>query len=330
MKIVVDAMGGDNAPLEIVKGAAMASREYDARLVLVGDENRIREILAETDADMTRIEVMNAGSVVSMEDDPTDVVRSKKDSSMAVGLRLVRDEADAFVSAGNSGALHIGGSLYVRPLKGIKRAALATLLPFEKPVLLLDSGANVNIEPDYLVSWGLMGSIYMKNVMGVDDPRVGLLNNGTEEHKGTETQITAYRLLSEDKRIRFAGNIEAKAVMSAPCDVLVTDGFTGNVFLKTVEGLSKHFLKLLKSVYMDSVGTKVGYLFVKNKLSGLKSSFDTSEYGGAPLLGIQKPVIKAHGSSDAVAIKNAIRQAVRFCDTKVIEKIQNGLSEVMQ
>ena len=330
MKIIIDAMGGDNAPVEIVKGAALASREFDAELVLVGHEDRIKSILSECAPDMTKISVVNAETVVTMDDEPTAVVRNKKDSSMAVGLKMLRDDGDAFVSAGNTGALHVGGSLYVRAVRGVERAAIATVLPFTKPVLFLDSGANVVALPTYYQVWALMGSIYMKNVMGVNDVKVGLLNNGTEEHKGTPTVQEAYKLLKEDNRINFVGNIEAKAVMSSPCDVLVTDGFTGNVMIKTIEGMSKFFLGQLKNVFLSNAVSKLSYLAVKKPLYRMKSSFDSNDYGGAPLLGLNKPVIKAHGSSDAEEIKNAIRQAIKFAETDVTEIIRASLNSEKQ
>ena len=327
MKIIIDAMGGDNAPVEIVKGAALASLEYDCDIVLVGDESVISSILDKCECKRERITTKAADSVVTMEDEPTSVVRAKRDSSMAVGMKMLKEDGDAFVSAGNTGALHVAGSLLVRPVNGIKRAAIATVLPFNPPVLLMDSGANVTIEPEYLPTWGLVGSIYMKNVMGVENPRVGLLNNGTEEHKGTDVEVAAFHLLSEDKNINFVGNIEGKAAMASTCDVLLTDGFTGNVFLKTVEGISKYMLKMLKGVFTSSAKTKIGYLLVKDQLGGMKKSFDASEYGGAPLLGLQKPVIKAHGSSDALAIKNAVRQAIKFAETGVIKQVEEALGE---
>lgn len=324
MKIIIDAMSGDNAPDEIVKGAALASLEYDAELILVGDESRIRDILSATDADMSKISVVHADSVITMEDEPTSVVRSKKDSSMAVGLRLCRDDGDAFVSAGNTGALHVGGSLIIRAVKGVERAAIATVLPFERPLLLLDCGANVNVTPDYYVTWAVLGQLYMKNVFGIDAPKVGLLNNGAEEHKGTETEITAYKMMSEDSRIDFIGNVEGKEVAASKCDVLITDGFTGNVLLKTIEGMSKFMFSQLKSVFKSNFATKLSFLTVKKGLYAMKNSFDASQYGGAPFLGLNKPVIKAHGSSNAIEIKNAVKQAVKFTETGTIKQIEDA------
>lgn len=327
MKIIIDAMGGDRAPDEIVKGAALASREYDVSLVLVGDEKRINALLAETEADLSKISVVHADSVITMEDDPVSVVRSKKDSSMSVGLKLLKEDGDAFVSAGNTGALQVGGSLLVRTLDGVDRAAIATILPFQKPILFMDSGANVTVQPSYYRSWAVMGSVYMKNVMGVDSPTVGMLNNGTEEHKGTPVEQEAYKLLSDDRNIIFIGNVEGKGLVSSPCDVLVTDGFTGNIVIKTIEGMSKFFMKKLKDVFLSGLLTKIAYLIVKKPIYSLKSAFDASEYGGAPLLGLKKPVFKAHGSSDALAIKNAVRQAIKFVETDVNGKISASLAE---
>ena len=326
MKIIIDAMGGDNAPSEIVKGAALASNNTPADLVLVGNKQQIEKYLKDSSANMKKIEIVHTECEITMEDDPMCVVRSKKDSSMTTGLRLLKDGGDAFVSAGNTGALHVGSSLLIRTIKGVQRAGIATVIPFERPMLLLDSGANVNVTSDYLVQWGIMGSIYMKNVMGVEAPEVGLLNNGTEEHKGTQLQIDAYKKLAEHEAIRFAGNIEGKELPICPCDVIVTDGFTGNITLKLTEGLSKYFFGLLKNMYMKNAVTKVSFLAVKDQLKDIKHQFDASEYGGAPLLGLQKPVIKAHGSSDAKAISNAVRQAESFVKTGVIGQIAEQMS----
>lgn len=326
MKIIIDAMSGDNAPEAIVKGAALASREFDAELVLVGDESVIRQILSANDTDMSKIRIAPSASCITMEDEPTSVVRAKKDSSMAVALKMLREDGDACVSAGNTGALHVGGSLLVRAVKGVERAAIATILPFTKPMLLMDCGANVNVTPDYYVNWAIMGQIYMKNVMGLENPTVGLLNNGTEEHKGRTTEIEAFKKMTADGRINFIGNVEGKELMASPCDVIITDGFTGNVTLKTVEGLSKFLLKQLKGVFTASFMTKMSYLMIKGRIAQMKDSFDSSAYGGAPLLGLSKPVIKAHGSSDDIAIKNAIGQAISFAETGVVDQIREVLT----
>ncbi len=327
MNIIIDAMGGDNAPAEIVKGAAEASLRTNAKLTLVGQKSVIEQHLKGTVANTRNIEIVHADGVITMEDDPTAVVRAKKDSSMSVGLRLLKDGGDAFLSAGNTGALHVGSSLIVRPVKGVQRSAIATILPFRRPMLMLDSGANVNVTSDYLVQWAIMGSIYMKNLFGIKTPDVGLLNNGAEEHKGTQTQIDAYALLRDLDAVHFIGNVEGKQLPYSPCDVLVTDGFTGNVTLKTVEGMSGFFFGMLKELYTKNAATKLSFLAMKDHLRGLKREFDADEYGGAPLLGLQKPVIKAHGSSDARAFRNAVKQAENFVRTGVIDEISTAMTE---
>ena len=327
MDIIIDAMGGDNAPKEIVEGAVLASQKYKSKLILVGNQPVIEKHLRECGADTRALEIVHTEGVITMEDDPLSVVRAKKESSMGVGLRMLKESGDAFVSAGNTGALHAGSSLIIRPIKGVQRSGIATILPFERPVLMMDCGANVNVTADYLVQWALMGSIYMKNVHGVETPEVGLLNNGTEEHKGTQIQIDAYQKLKASEFIKFAGNIEGKEVPNAPCDVLVTDGFTGNVTLKLVEGMAKFLFGTLKDMFTQNMMTKMSYLMMKDQLRQLKHQFDAAEYGGAPLLGLQKPVIKAHGSSDAKAICNAVRQAEAFVKTGVIEQITAVMQE---
>jgi len=327
MKIIIDAMGGDNAPEEIVSGVALASMNTNSDLVLVGNKEKIEKCLFSTEYNKDRIEIVHTDVEITMEDDPLTVVRAKKNSSMSIGLHLLKEDGDAFVSAGNTGALHAGSSLIIRPIKGIQRSGIATILPFPRPILMMDCGANVNVTADYLQQWAIVGSVYMKNVLGVESPEVGLLNNGTEDHKGTQIQIDAFQKLKEMQTIRFAGNVEAKMLPFSPCDVLVTDGFTGNVTLKLIEGMAKFFFGTLKEMYTKNVMTKMSYIVMKEQLRGIKNSFDASEYGGAPLLGLQKPVIKAHGSSDARAINNAIRQAETFVKNHVISDITDQIVE---
>ncbi len=327
MEIIIDAMGGDNAPSEIVKGAAEAAKEGRTKLVLVGNKLRIEQCLHQCGADTRLFEIVHTDQVITMEDDPMSVVRGKKQSSLSEGLRLLKEGGDAFVSAGNTGALHAGSSLIVRTVKGVQRSAIATVLPFSRPILLMDSGANINVTAEYFVQWAIMGSLYMKNVLGVEAPEVGLLNNGTEDHKGTQIQIDAYRKLTEEPGLRFAGNVEGKELPFGPCDVLVTDGFTGNVTLKLIEGMSKFMFGLLKDMYTKNAVTKLSFLATKNELKQIKREFDASEYGGAPLLGLQKPVIKAHGSSDARALRNAIRQAEIFVSTGMTAQIAERMAE---
>ena len=329
MNIILDAMSGDKAPAEIIKGAVMAKSRLNVDLTLVGQKEVILHFARENHLSLDGIRIEHAEGVITMEDDPISVVRAKRNSSMAMGLRLLKEEGDAFVSAGNTGALHAGSSLIIRPIKGIHRPAIATVLPLSRPMLLLDSGANTNVTPEYLVQWAVMGSIYMKNIFGIKQPTVGLLNNGAEEHKGTPVVAQTYKLLKESDDILFVGNVEGNQIMSSVCDVLVTDGFTGNITLKMLEGMGKFFMGTLKGMYNKNLLTQLSAAAVKDQLRGLKKQFDASEHGGAPLLGLSKPVIKAHGSSDAQAICNAVRQAVSFVKTGVIGEIAEYVENEM-
>ncbi len=321
MRIIIDAMSGDNAPYEIVKGALEASNIYDAEIVLSGNKEIIENVAHELGYSLDGIGIIDTDVVITMEDDPNCVVRSKKNSSMSLGLYELKNNADAFVTAGNTGAMFVGASLIVRAAKGIRRPCLATILPFPEPVLLLDCGANVNVLPEYLETWACMGSLYMKKIMKIDSPRVGLLNNGAEEHKGTPTMVETYQKLKASNEINFIGNIEARDIPFGACDVLVTDGFTGNIVLKYTEGFGKFFMKTLKKMYSKNTRSKMSFLAMKDQIMDLRRQFDAGEYGGAPLLGLTKPVIKAHGSSDAKDIKNAIRVAIAFAETGVVEEI---------
>lgn len=323
MKIILDAMGGDNAPAEILKGAAAATAAWpDVEILAVGDAEKIAACVKENAIEMKNIEIVNATEVIEMCDEPAKAVRAKKDSSMVVGLRMLAEgKGDAFVSAGSTGALHVGASLIVRTVKGVKRPALATVIPGKTPFLLLDCGANVECRASMLEAFGVMGSVYMNKVMGLEQPRVALVNNGAEESKGTPTYVEAHQLLKNNKAIHFVGNIEPRDIPAGHADVVVADGFTGNVVLKLTEGLAKYFGSKLKEMFKKGLGTKVGYLLLKGGVADFKKSMDADEYGGAPLLGTRRPVIKAHGSSNARAIQNAIRQA-RLC-------VENDLCGVM-
>ncbi len=318
MKILIDAMSGDNAPLEMIKGAEWAKREFkDHQIMLVGDENVISDIAVKNEIDINGIEIIHSSTVITMEDNPLSVVRDKKDSSMGVGLKaLSKGEVDAFVSAGNTGALLTGATITVRRINGINRAAIASILPLTTPVLLMDSGANLTVSSDNIIQFAFMGAKYMEKIYGIDRPKVGQLNNGTEYNKGNNLQIESYQILSESG-LNFVGNVEAKEVPFGACDVLVTDGFTGNIFLKSVEGMGKFLLGTLKDVLTTNLVTKVSTLTMKEKIKEMKKRFDSTEHGGAPILGISKPVIKAHGSSNAKAIKNAVRQAIFFVETGI-------------
>ena len=322
MKIIVDVMGGDKAPEETVKGVILAAKELKADFILVGNENDIRRIAAEQQFDLGGMEIVHTEEVITMEDDPLCIRRGKPNSSMAIGLKLLAEgKGDAFVSTGNTGALFTGATLIVRKVNGIQRAGIGTIMPFQKPVLLFDSGANVTVTAEVLESFGVIGSAYMRKMYGIEKPRVGLLNNGAESCKGTELQQTAYKLLSENPDINFVGNIEGSVLPFDTCDVIVTDGFTGNILLKSSEGVLKLMLKKLKGMFKGSLRGMLAYLLLKPALRDMKKDFDPSETGGAPILGISKGVIKAHGSSDAKAFKNAIRQAMEFVQSNAVEEI---------
>ncbi len=329
MKIAVDAFGGDHAPLEIIKGCACAVQELGVEIVLVGDEQLVKKTIVENNISDRGFSYVHAEQVIDMEDDPMSVIRSKKNSSMSEALKLVKSgEADAMVSAGNSGALLIGATMIVKRIKGISRAALAPVMPTDTgTVMLIDSGANVECTPEYLNQFGVMGSIYMKEMFHLQAPRVGLLNNGTEECKGPELQKAAYQLLKGNAALNFVGNVEARGLALGDCDVAVADGFTGNIALKTYEGVGKLMAKNIKALFKGSVFGIIGALFIYGKLKAFNKKMDYKEHGGAPLLGVRGPVIKAHGSSDAKAFKNAIRQAVHFYESGIIDKITENLSK---
>lgn len=324
MKIIIDAMGGDNAPAEIVKGAVRAKRELGVDIVLVGQQEAVKNCLRAEDCD--DIEVINAEEVVTMEDDPSTAIRRKKDSSMAVALGLLRDGAgDAVISAGSTGALLTGATLVVKRIHGIRRAALAPVLPAgEHGVMLIDCGANVECTAEYLLQFAYMGSFYAKKLMGCENPRVGLLSNGTEPGKGGELQHQAYALMRQahdEGRLNFVGNVEGTGVFAGEADVIVTDGFTGNVMLKTTEGVIKFMMKQLKGVFYKSTVNKLAAAVLKKDLGVMKRSMDVNEVGGTALIGISKPVIKAHGSSNAASIFAAVRQAVNYVNTGIIDDI---------
>ena len=322
MKVLVDVMSGDNAPLELIKGAIEASLQYsEHEIVIIGDENVISDTVVQNELEFGRITIRHAPDVINMEDRALAVVREKRESSMSIGLKmLAAGEGDAFVSAGNTGALITGATLIVKRIMGINRAAIASILPLSKPVLLMDSGANLNVTSDNILQFAFMGAKYMEKIYNVERPKVGQLNNGTEDNKGNALQIESYQMLSESG-LNFVGNVESKEVPFGICDVLVCDGFTGNIFLKSIEGMGKFLMGTLKDVLRTNFVTMASTLTMKTKIKELKTQFDASEHGGAPILGISRPVIKAHGSSNAKAIKNAIRQAIFFVNTGINDDI---------
>ncbi|MBQ7377963.1 MAG: phosphate acyltransferase PlsX [Clostridia bacterium] len=322
MRVIIDVMSGDNAPLELIRGAVNAAEELSVDITIVGDQEVIREIAEKEEISLEKLTIVHADSVILMEDKPLCVVREKKDSSMSVGLRMLAEgEGDAFVSAGNTGALLAGSTLVVRRIKGVQRAAIATVLPFPTPILLMDSGANLVVTPENMEQFAYMGSIYMSKIYGLEAPRVGQLNNGTEYNKGLPLQVDTYERLTGREDLNFIGNVESREIPFGACDVLITDGFTGNITLKLTEGMAKFMSSTLKSLFTSNIVTKVSGLAMMNKIKELKKQFDASEHGGAPLLGIAKPVIKAHGSSDAKAIKSAVQQAISFVNTGINQEI---------
>lgn len=315
MKIILDAMGGDFAPLEVVRGAVLAAAQYpQVKLVLTGDSEKIHGAAKEAGTATDSLEIVHTEQVITMEDDPMSILKAKKDSSMGMGLRLLREDGDAFISAGNTGALHTGASLIVRCLPGVHRACIGTVLPFETPVLLLDSGANATIQPEYLAQWALTGSVYASRILGVENPRVGLLNIGAEETKGTPAVTTAFGILKQLPGIHFAGNVEARDIPFGKCDILLTDGFTGNILLKYTEGMGAMFFGLIKDMFYKNIATKLAATAVKKSLRQIRHTFDASAYGAAPIIGLAKPVFKAHGNADAATIASAVRQAVRYIE----------------
>ena len=332
MKIIVDAMGGDNAPDEIVKGALDALREADVEIVLCGREEDILQAIVRAGLKglPPGVEIVNASEVIDMEDDPSTAARIKKDSSLTVALHLLRDgKGDAFVSAGNTGALLSGATLIVKRVRGIRRAALAPYLPNSGGgFILIDCGANVECTPEYLLQFAFMGSYYAEDALKLASPRVGLLNNGAEPTKGTQLQLDAYALIeraSHDGYLNFVGNVEAKEVMKGACDVLVCDGFTGNVMLKALEGMASMVMSELKGIYNKNLKTKLSGLLIKKSIYDLRAKMNPDTIGGTMLLGISKPVIKAHGSSNAAAISGAIRQAVAAATASAATRLQENI-----
>ena len=334
MKIIVDAMGGDNAPMEIVKGAVQALEELKTEIVLVGNTEAILRCVQELGLQNLPkgLEITNASDVVTMEDDPARAVRDKKDSSMAVMLYKLRDgEADAAVSAGSTGALLSGATLVVKRVRGIRRAALAPILPSKTGgCVLIDCGANAECSPEYLQQFAYMGNVLARSYLGKKEPKIGLLNIGAEDTKGGPLQKETFALLKKDKeagKLNFVGNVEARDVFSGACDVLVTDGFSGNVMLKAIEGTAIYMGENLKQVFYRNAMSKLAGAIVKGGLREFKKSMDYSEVGGTVFLGINKPVVKAHGSSNAKAICSAIRQAAKLASSDLAGELSVLLTE---
>ena len=329
MRIIVDAYGGDHAPLEIIKGAADAAAAYGHDILLTGNEEEIRRLAGENGISLDKTEIVDAPSVIPMEAHPKSILREYKECSMAVALRLLAEgRGDAVVSAGSTGALLMGGTFLVKRIKGVSRPALAPVMPSDQgPFMLIDCGANADCRPEMLVQFAHMGSIYMSHMYPREGgPRVGLLNIGTEDTKGGELQLATFPLLKESG-LNFIGNVEARDVPAGVADVVVADGFTGNVLLKTLEGTVDMLMKNLKAGFMQSLRTKLGAALVMPGLRQLKRKLSTAEYGGAVLLGVAKPVIKAHGNSKAPAVMSAIRIAAEFAAAGAVEEIAAVLNK---
>lgn len=329
MKIIVDAFGGDNAPLEIIKGCALAVEDLGIEVILMGDKNIIKKTAIENGISLNNIRVVHTDVVISPDDDASAVVKEKKNSSMGMGFQLLNSgEGDAFVSAGNSGALVMGSSLIIKRIKGVKRPAFAPVMPKAQGCfMLVDGGANNEVRPDMLQQFAIMGSIYMNKVMGIDNPRVGLANVGTEEHKGGSLQQEAFELLKATP-INFIGNVEGRDIPADGCDVLVTDGFNGNLILKTYEGVAMELMSKIKSVFMKNVKNKIAAAMIMSDLKKLAKEMDYNEYGGAAIMGVNKPVFKAHGSSKAKTIKSALRLTKQFVEGGVVEEISTNIAKL--
>lgn len=323
--VALDAMGGDNGTAAMVQGAVDAvNASSEIKVLLVGIEDTIKTELSKYQYPSELIQIVNASEVITNDESPTSAIRRKKDSSIVVGMRLVRDgEADAFVSAGSTGAVLAGGIFIVGRLKGVERAPIATAIPTEKGVsLLVDSGANVDARSSHLIQFAKMGSIYMKYVMGIDNPRVSIVNIGVEEEKGNALVKETYPLLKECSDINFTGSIEAREIPHGGADVIVCEGFTGNVILKLYEGVGATLISMVKKGMLVSLRSKIGALLVKPALKDTLKAFDATEYGGAPLLGLNGLVVKTHGSSTAQEVKNTIFQCVTFKEQKITEKLE--------
>ena len=327
MRVIVDAFGGDNAPLEVIKGCARAVSELGVNVVLTGSRNKIEKCAAENAIGLSGIEIEHTDDVFDIHEEPKEIIKSGSNSSMALGLRLLSEgKGDAFVSAGSTGALVMGATFIVKRIKGIKRVAPSPVMPADKgSFVLVDAGANTECRPEMLVQFAVMGSAYMEKVMGVNNPKVGLLNIGSEETKGRELEIAAYKLL-EESGLNFVGNIEARDMPKGEVQVVVTDGFTGNIALKLYEGMGSFFSKKLKWIF-SGLG-KIGAIVSLGKIKELRRQMDYKEVGGSALLGVKKPVIKAHGSSDATAFFNAVRQAKKIVDGNVIGEIESYVSRM--
>ena len=328
MNIIVDAFGGDNAPLEVIKGSMQAVRELKVNVTLAGNEKLIKKCAEENGLSLEGIEILHAEDIFDIHEEPVSLIKEHKNSSMAVGMQALADgNGDAFVSAGSTGATLVGGQVIVGRLKGIERPALAPLIPTETGVsLLIDCGANVDAKPSHLVQYAKIGSVYMENIMGIKNPRVGIVNNGAEEEKGNALVKETFPLLKNCPEINFVGSVEARDIPKGVVDVIVCEAFVGNVVLKLYEGVGATLIKKVKAGMMTSLRSKIGALLVKPALKETLKSFDLEQYGGAPMLGLNGLVVKTHGSSKAVEVKNSIMQCVTFSEQNINDKIEDIIS----
>jgi len=330
MIILLDGMGGDNAPAAVVEGAALAAGKTEHKIVLIGDEEKLNRELSKHKFDKNQISTVHTQEVITNDDAPVKAVRSKKNSSMVRGLTMLKDgEGDVFLSGGNTGALMAGGLFILGRIQGIDRPPIASVYPIlgSDASLLVDAGANTECKPNNLLEFATMGSIYMEKVIGRQNPTVGLVNIGTEENKGTTVIKAAYELLQKSG-LNFIGNVEAREVPKGACDVIVCDGFVGNVILKLTEGLAWNIFKLVKAKFTSGGAAKFGAMLLAGKMKELKKEFDYSEYGGAPILGLKKPVVKMHGSSAANGVKNTILKAIPFAQENVVCMIENSVLDI--
>ncbi len=325
--IIVDAMGGDFAPAEVIKGALKAGRDHGAHVILVGNTVKIREAADSEGFDISHLDIEESMQEVGMDESPSDVLKNKKESSIYIGSQLVgQGKGSAFLSAGNTGAVMACSLFNIKRIKGVFRPAIAAVVPLaDSKFVLIDAGANADCKPAYLAQFALMGKVYSENILGVADPKIGIVNIGEEEKKGSEFAVETHKILKEMEGLNFVGNIEGREMFEGRADVVVTDGFTGNVILKAIEGLAKMFFGEIKSVFTSSLTSKIAALTLKKPLRNMKNKFDSETYGGAQLLGLNAPVIISHGSSKAKAVSNAIRVGQESLKTDLVEKIKKEI-----
>lgn len=326
--VVLDAMGGDFAPAEILKGASEAAKLYDCKIILAGVKDKIEKSLMEIQADPSVFEIVNCSQEVLMNDHPGEVIKQKKDSSIFVGTRITAEkQGSAFVSAGNTGAVMAASLVNIKRIQGVSRPAIAVVVPLsEKKIVLIDSGANADCKPQYLAQFAKMGKIFSETILQTQNPKIGLANVGSEEEKGNELAIQSHQLIKEIKDMDFIGNVEGRDIFDGVCDVVVCDGFTGNILLKSIEGIANLFFREIKGILKANFASKISAIFLKNSFMKMKRKFDYEEYGGSFLIGVNGIVVIAHGSSKAKAIKNAVKAAVQGQNYSIVAKIAESIN----